>query len=136
MSYDMTEQKNTRKNVVHSMQFDEFLKEESAKIVQTVEKDSNAFVVLGPWSGPVDTKSALNALTAGAKANGIVSCRIEKPNYSILAFTPMDTTPDVRKKIFDSIAKKASEYYTQNNLGSISIFENTISNFEVVSATV
>ncbi len=118
------------------MQFDDFLKEEAYKIVQTVEKDNNAFVVLGPWSGPVDTKEALNALTAGAKANGIVSCRIEKPNYSILAFTPMYTTANVRKKIFASIEKKASEYYTQNNLGSISIFENTISNFEVVSATV
>ena len=50
------------------MQFDDFLKEEASKIVQTVEKDNNAFVVLGPWSGPVDTKEALNALTAGAKA--------------------------------------------------------------------
>lgn len=118
------------------MQFDEFLKEQSVKIVQTVEKDNNALVVLGPWSVPVDTKEALNALTAGAKANGIVSCRIENPNYSILAFTPMDTTPDVREKIFASIEKKAGEYYTQNNLCSISIFENTISNFEVVSATV
>lgn len=70
--------KHTLKKEVYSMQFDEFLKEQSAKIVQTVEKDNNALVVLGPWSGPVDTEEALNALTAGAKANGALYRAVSK----------------------------------------------------------
>ena len=124
-----------KNEVLHFMSFEEFLTGEAANITRTVGSEKNAYTIIGPWSGPIDSEGALDILKNVLKANRILTARAEKDRYSILIFTPMDMAPDTREKVYAAIDVKAAALY-ETNLKDIHIFEGIISDFSLSWVTI